>query len=107
MPSLDSYAGVIPATIIFAGSGLIGIARFLDSNLTDEWRDRIAKFLRTGNFQPPSKKRSRSPKPWQIATRLLSNFFSEVLRSKSPRRFLTVSVSVSVFIIAMAFSYFT
>lgn len=90
--------------MLIVGIGIVGIARFLDRNLTPEWRTQASNFLRTGQVRP-SQTRRANVKPWQLAARSLVRFLSTALQARNPRRFLLTSVTVSLFIIGSTFLY--
>jgi hypothetical protein len=91
-------------TIIAIGIGVIAIGRFLDKNLSPEWRARISHFLRTGELHSAAP-HYRAQRPWRSAARTISLFFRDVLKARNPRRFCLNSTLISLFIIGSGFFY--
>lgn len=94
-----------PQIILYCGTFLLAIGKFIDAYLTDEWRTRLAHFLTTGSIRPLELEPT-GVKPWQFAAETIASFFRDTLRSHDIRHFLLVSASASITIITLAFLYF-
>jgi hypothetical protein len=105
MLNFDLNAWSIGTKIFVFGLAIIAIAKFVDKHLTLEWRSRLSQFIQTGQFHLPTKNKRRQP-PWKTSAQTLSRFFSDLLGSRQPRRFLLTSALISAAIIGGAFLYF-
>jgi len=95
-----------PNIIFSLGLMIIGVAKFLDGHTDENWRKRLAAFLRTGKIGGESDRRSKAVKPWQFAAKTMSSFFRDILRSEDAWHFLSLSGAASIVIIIIAFFYF-
>ena len=84
-----------PNIIFSLGLMIIGVAKFLDGHTDENWRKRLAAFLRTGKIGGESDRRSKAVKPWQFAAKTMSSFFRDILRSEDAWHFLSLSGAAS------------
>jgi hypothetical protein len=105
---MESWVGNWPfwtAISLSLGTAIVAVAQFLDRNLSDEWRVRIATLLLTGQvgrLLHPDDGR----KPWKSVARTVSSFLRAMLQGHSATHFIKISVLLSLLIILIAFIYY-
>jgi hypothetical protein len=99
----ETIANSVGSAIIAFGLASILVTKFLDSNLSEEWRAKLSRVLRTGKLSGEAE--GDVAPTWQSFAQTISKFSTELFQIGSPRSFIKTSVILSLVIILFSFSY--